>query len=158
MDQAIMVREKSVYIFMYDDGKRVLSALAFLTMIILGLGFMCLNQWVTLIFGGLVVVVGICKFVDACFFKRIIINKTHITKEWLYFGKRSIKLSNLQVGVVKGLGSGTIFFHQKDSIGLNRIPIQLEVLPIGNTGFNLIRKILIQKGIITGDELSWNNS
>ena len=92
MDQAIMVREKSVYIFMYDDGKRVLSALAFLTMIILGLGFMCLNQWVTLIFGGLVVVVGICKFVDACFFKRIIISKAHITKEWFYLGKRSIKL------------------------------------------------------------------
>jgi len=157
LNQATNKREKPVYTFMYDDEKRILIALAFLIMIVLGLGFIFLNQWFTLIFGGLLVFIGLFRFLDICFFKRLTIGKTRITKEWFYFGKRSIKLSDLQVGVAKRLWSGTIFFQHKDSIGLDRLTMQFEVFPIGNSGFNLIRNILIQKRIISGHELSWNN-
>lgn len=142
---------------MYDGKKRILIALAFFIMIVLGLGFMFLNQWLSLIFGGLLVIVGLFKFLDICFFKRLTIGKTRITKEWFYFGKRSIKLADLQVSVVKRLWSGTIFFQHKDHIGLDRLTMQFEVFPIGNSGFNLIRNTLILKGIISSHELSWNN-
>jgi len=147
---------KSVYTFVYDDEKRLIIAVAYLIMIVLGLGFVLLNQWVTIVFGVLLVAVGLFKLLDICFFKRLTIGNTRITKEWFYFGKRSIDLSDLQAGVAKQLWSGTIFFQHKNHFGIDKLIMQFEVFPIGNSKFRLIRQILIQKGIISGDELSWN--
>ncbi len=62
------------------------------------------------------------------------------------------------MGVSKGMWTGIIAFQNKERLGLDRLTMQFEVFPIGNAGFNLIREVLIQKEIISGYELAWNNA
>ncbi len=153
-----MERERPVYTFVYDDDKRIVMAMGSLTMIVVGLLMLYLNHCITSIFGSFVLAAGLVKLFDVSFFKRLTIGKTRITKEWFFFGKRSIELSSLKVGVSKGMWTGIIAFQNKERLGLDRLTMQFEVFPIGNAGFNLIREVLIQKEIISGYELAWNNA
>lgn len=145
-----------LYIFKYSDGKRFIVILAFLFMFIMGLFFILIGNWFTIFFGSILIFVSLLNAIDICFFKALIINDNFLIKEWYLFGKRSIKISNLSAVVAKRLWSGTIFFREKNDAVIGGFLMNFEVFPIGNSGFKQIKKILIEKQVIKGDENEWN--
>ena len=143
------------YIFEYDALKRFLIILVFFFMSFLGWFFILVNNWFTIVFGGMLLLVGLLNVVDAFLFKKLTINHDLLIKEWHFFGSKSIPLMSLKATVSKRLWSGTIFFRDRNISSWNGFLMNFETFPIGNNGFRKIKKILIDKKIITGDEYEW---
>jgi len=143
-------------IFKYDNFKRSIILLAYLGMIGFGFFLISLYHLFAIIFGYLLIIVGLFYFIDIFFLKYLIISNKCITKEWFLFGRIRIKNKDLIVSVSKRIWTGQIFFKNKNrSYFYNRLMI-FEVFPIGNKGFKEIKEILIKEQIIKGDEYEWN--
>lgn len=121
----------------------------------LGWFFILVNNWFTIVFGGMLLLVGLLNVLDAFLFKKLTINHDFLIKEWYFFGSKSIPLMSLKATVAKRLWSGTIFFRDRNNSSWNGFIMNFETFPIGNDGFRKIKKILIDKKIITGDEYEW---
>ena len=142
--------------FKYNIEKRILIVIAFLVIILLGFFFLLIGHWFTIFFGTILLLIGLPSMLDILFFKQLIFSDKYVMKEWFIFGRKKIEFNNLTTGVAKKVWSGTIFFRDKKKKSILQFFMNFETFPIGNNGFKKIRKILINKKIIKGDENGWN--
>lgn len=102
------------------------------------------------------IIVGLLSLLNLLFFKVLIFYDDHLIKEWFIFGRKKIKFENLETAAAKRVWTGTIFFRDKRKNSFLQFFMNFETFPIGNDGFRQIRKILIDKKVIEGDENGWN--
>lgn len=142
--------------FEYNNLKRVFITMAFLMMIILGFFLLMIENWFAVLFGILLIVIGLLSVLDILFFKVLRFYDNYFIKEWFIFGKKKIEFDNLEASAVKRVWTGTIIFRDKRKNSFSQFFMNFETFPIGNDGFREIRKILIDKKVIKGDENGWN--
>jgi hypothetical protein len=143
--------------FKYNNFKRFLIIMAFCFICLLGGGLILIDNWFAIIIGILFITYGLIIIIDISLFKALIFRQDYIVKEWYFVGSNKIDFKDLEVGVVKRIWTGSIFFNDKNRSSFTRLIMQFEIFPIGNKGFDAIKKILIHKKIIKGDEYEWNS-
>ena len=143
--------------FEYNNFKRFLIVITFWFICLLGWGFILIDNWFAKIIGILFIIYGLITIVDILLFKALIFKQDYIIKEWHFVGSNKIYLKNLEVGVSKRIWTGLIFFSDTSRGSFTRLIMQFEIFPIGNKGFDEIKKLLIQKKVIKGDEYEWSN-
>lgn len=142
-------------VFVYDNFKRFLILLIHIFIILLGVSLVSIGHWFTVCFGILLIVVFLEAIINIVFFKSLVLDSDYVIKNSYFFGSKKINFQNLEVAANKRVWTGTVFFRDKSKSFFSRQVIQLEIFPIGNEGFKKIRKILINKKIIKGDENGW---
>ncbi|PHQ64675.1 MAG: hypothetical protein COB99_08365 [Sulfurimonas sp.] len=142
--------------FIYDDLKRIFISIVFSIIIIFGLFLVFIENWFVVLFGVLLIIIGLLSMLDILFFKMLSFYDKYLIKEWFVFGKKKIEFDNLEAGAVKRVWTGTIIFRDKRKNSFFQFFMNFETFPIGNDGFREIRKILIDKKVIKGDENGWN--
>lgn len=142
--------------FEYDNLKRIFIGIVFFMIIMLGLSFVFIGNWFAVLFGLLLILIGLPSMLDVVFFKVLIFYDEYFIKEWFVLGKKKIKFDNLDVSTSKRVWTGTIFFRDKRKNYFTQFFMNFEIFPIGNKDFRAIRQILIEKKIILGDENGWN--
>ena len=150
---------KSIYnekiVFEYNNFKRVLLVLVYIFVILLGFFFILIDNWFARVVGILFVFYSLVSVIDMLFFKALIFTEDSVIKKWYFLGSKKINFQNLEVTANKRIWTGIVFFRDKSKSFFSRQVMQLEIFPIGNEGFKKIRKILINKKIIKGDENGW---
>jgi hypothetical protein len=143
-------------VFKYNNFKRMIISFMYLFMILIGFFLILIENWFAVLFGILLIIIGLLSALDILFFKVLSLNDKHLIKEWFVFGKKKIGLNDLEVSVVKRVWTGTITFRDKKKKSFTQFFMNFETFPIGNDGFREIKKMLIEKKIIKGDEHEWN--
>jgi len=142
--------------FKYDNLKRILISIVFFIIVILGLFFLFIGHWFSILLGILFIIIGLLSIFNLLFFKELIFHNDYLIKEWFVFGRKKIKFDDLETSVSKRVWTGTIFFRDKRKNSFSQFFMNFETFPIGNDGFREIRNILIEKKVIKGDENGWN--
>jgi len=156
MKQNIIVETKEEIRFKYSTLRRIIIVMAIFIIVILGFFLLFIGEWFAALFGILLILIGLPSMLDIVFFKQLSFFDEYMVKEWFIFGRKEIKFSTLEASVAKRLWSGTIFFRDKNKKSFSQFFMNFETFPIGNIGFRMIRKILIDKKIIRGDENGWD--
>ena len=143
-------------IFKYDTLKRLLVAVSFFVVALLGCFFLLIGNRFADFFGIVMIFIGLQSFLDVLLFNKLIFTDDYVLKEWVIFGGKKIEYSNLEAGASKRMWTGTVFFRDKRKKPFFQFFMDFETFPIGNDGFKKIRGILIEKKIIKGDEDGWN--
>jgi len=143
-------------IFRYDTARRLLVAMVFFGVALLGYLFLLIGNWFTVFLGIVMICIGLQSFLDVLLFKELIFSDNYILKKWFIFGGKKIEYSNLSASASKRMWTGTVFFRDNRRKPFFQFFMDFETFPIGNEGFKKIRKILIDKKIIKGDENGWN--
>ncbi len=110
------------------------------------LGFMCITF-------------GILDFLNILTFYRLIFYQDKLVKEYYFFNekhKNRLSYSDLEVMVSKRFFGGTLMFWKKNKRWKTILFFKFDLFPIKNEEFKKIKKILIEKNIIKGDENEWN--
>ena len=140
------------YVVKYSNCKRILSVLySCFQIIICVVAIFFLPWYIAILFICLLPIV-IYFALEMLFFQALIINKTHITRKSYLFKIKKFDIKNLKVETRKRLFTGMIRFKQK-----GKMPIYLDVFPIGTIGWLRIRQILSRKNIIDKNNDGWSN-
>lgn len=109
-----------------------------------------------IVFGYLVLVLGILYSFNILLFKSLIISNSSITKEWLFFGKRKIYISDLTISSAKRICFGQVHFKDKNLFYIFNYSTVIEIFPFGNNKFKEIKNALIENKAIESDDYNWN--
>jgi hypothetical protein len=151
-----MSGENNTYIFRYSNIKRLFSLVCFIFVGFIGVFFIVVFTWLTVIFGVALVVAVLINIIDIAFFKSLSIDSEALCKEWYVFGKKSIKTADLTAASTKKLWEGSIIFRDKNRYGFQRFYMNFETFPTQNKAYGEVKSALIEHGVISGDEPCWN--
>lgn len=147
-----MKNNNAYYKFKYNNCKRVLSVLYSCFQIAVCVAAVLFLPWYIAILFVIVSPIIIYLALELLFFEVFIISKTYVIRKSYLFKLKRIDIKSLKVDTVKYLFTGMIRFRQK-----GKIPIYIEVFPIGTIGWLKIRNILVRKNVINKEnDLRWN--
>jgi hypothetical protein len=151
-----MSSENNIYIFRYSAAKRLFALVCFIFISFIGVFFIVVFTWLTVIFGVALMVAVLINIIDVAFFKSLSIDGEALCKEWYFFGKKSIKTADLTAVSTKKLWEGSIIFRDKNRYGFQRFYMNFETFPTQNRAYEQVKSALIEYGVISGDEQCWN--
>jgi len=154
-------KEKLILKIEYDLFSRVLVLMFRLLAILLGLGFISVGKAFPIVGGLLFIIFGVLGFFRNIFFKNMNFYNDCIVSEWSIFGmkfSRRILYSKINVSKSNHIFGGTIsVFRQKNrwkSVS-SVFYFSLDQLALNQEEIKKIKKILIEKKVIKGDEYVW---
>jgi hypothetical protein len=140
----------------YGHFKRLFCIICFLFVIFAGVFFIYVSTYISILFGVILIFVSLVNIIDIAFFKALIMDESCLGKEWYFFGKQKISLSNLSARCTNRLWEGLIIFRDKNRSRLQMFYMNFETFPSKDRGYERIKEALIKNGIIKGDEVCWN--
>jgi hypothetical protein len=148
-----------VYVFEYNNFKRVIAVLATMCLFIAGLLLIIeIPNIFTVLIGVIIIFWSFLKSLDILLLKELVINSRGITKRWYFLGEINMSLSSVTARPIKIVGIGMIrFFDQKKSYFENLF-MTFMTFPSDIGGRNVcftIKEILKNQHLIKGDAYDW---
>jgi hypothetical protein len=143
----------------YNFYGKIFILLFRIFMTLVGLFLIFIDNIFVNFLGFMLIIFGILDFINILTFYRLIFCQDELVKEYYFFNdkhKKRLNYSDLEVMVSKRFFGGTLMFWKKNKRWKTILFFKFDLFPIKNEEFKKIKKILIEKNIIKGDENEWN--
>lgn len=150
----------SLFTIQYGNGK-ILVLLFRLLALVLGLGFMQINNIFVQIFGIVILLFGIIGFFKNMFFQKMVFYDEFIEVQWNILGFNFVQSTtyiNIEASKSNGIFGGSLSFisqNNKRDRFYTMFFFSIDLLPLNKEEIKDIKKILIEKKVIKGDEYVW---
>lgn len=143
------------YTFQYSFFKKSLAVSIFL--LLFGFGCFCIyiGTKLTVFIGVLISVSVVMHMIDIVLFKSLTINKDVLTKQWYFFGKKTIKIDNLYAYCTRKIWKGLIIFGSRNTNSFIKFHMGIETFLLYRASLEDIKNILISFGVISENEACW---
>jgi len=155
--------EKPLLVIKYNLVGKSFIVLHRLLSFALGVGFLLVDNAFTQVFGFFLILYGVVGLLKSLFFRKIIFYNQFLLINWNIFGfklVKTIKYSTVGTSKFNGILGGSIAFIAKEGsidrlIGI--LLFSIDLLPLTSEEIEKIKKILIEKKVIKGEEYVWSN-